>query len=101
MSKVVSSLDELSAEQRSALSNFRQQHPRNWKSKLLDGWMRAAYPGPLQQIRNSLGPEWLSKVKESDFTHVIDAPSKVLGFVHVEPLEIDDDNEEHRSSCRP
>lgn len=62
-----SALDELNTEQRAAIVQFRERFGRTWKSKLMDGWLRAAYPGALQQIRNSLGPEWLAKVKESDF----------------------------------
>lgn len=64
---MTASLDKLTSEQREALLHFRDQHGRSWKNQLLDGWLRAAYPGPLQQIRNSLGPEWLSKVREADF----------------------------------
>lgn len=62
-----SALDELNTEQRAAIIQFRERFGRNWKSKLMAGWLRAAYPGALQQIRNELGPEWLAKVKESDF----------------------------------
>ena len=62
-----SALDELNTEQRAAIVQFRERFGRNWKSKLMTGWLRAAYPGALQQIRNEIGPEWLAKIKESDF----------------------------------
>ncbi len=62
-----SALDELNTEQRAAIVQFRERFGRSWKSKLMAGWLRAAYPGALQQIRNEFGPEWLAKIKESDF----------------------------------
>lgn len=62
-----SRLDALSHEQRDALIEFRRQHGRQWKQALLAGWERAAYPGPLQQIRNQLGPAWLNSVTPADF----------------------------------
>lgn len=62
-----SALDELNAEQRAAVVQFRERFGRSWKAKLMDGWLRAAYPGALQSIRNEYGPEWLTKVRESDF----------------------------------
>lgn len=46
-------------EQTAALLEFAKQHGPNWKEDLAAGWQRAAYPGPLQQVRNQLGPEWL------------------------------------------
>lgn len=56
------SLADLTPEQRGALIAFAQEHGRNWKATLLAGWLRAAFPGYLQQIRNSFGPEWLMKL---------------------------------------
>lgn len=58
------SINDLDPAQRVALISFRAQHGRNWKQKLLDGWLRAAYPGHLQAIRNQFGPEWLAEVKD-------------------------------------
>lgn len=55
--------EQLTTDQQAALITFRLQNGRNWKQKLLDGWQKAAYPGALQQIRNSLGPEWLIGLK--------------------------------------
>ncbi|MBC8641681.1 ParB N-terminal domain-containing protein [Caballeronia sp. EK] len=60
-------LSALDPQQREAIIQFRQEHGRRWKHQLLQGWMRAAFPGPLQQIRNNLGPAWLVKVKDADF----------------------------------
>jgi len=62
-----SALSELDPQQREAIVQFRQEHGRRWKHQLLQGWMRAAFPGPLQQIRNNFGPEWLVRVKDADF----------------------------------
>lgn len=56
------SLADLTPEQRDALIAFAQEHGRNWKAALISGWLRAAFPGYLQQIRNSFGPEWLTKL---------------------------------------
>ncbi|MDH0342041.1 hypothetical protein [Chromobacterium haemolyticum] len=58
-----SSIDDLDHAQRAALITFRAQNGRSWKQKLNDGWLKAAYPGPLQQIRNQFGPEWLANLK--------------------------------------
>lgn len=56
--------------QQEALDTFRASKGRNWKSALRSNWERASYPGMsvdhaagLQQIRNSLGPEWLTKYR--------------------------------------
>ena len=62
-----SALEALSEEQRAALTAFREEHGRTWKSTLHAGWLRAAYPGPLQQIRNEFGPSWLNKLTPADF----------------------------------
>lgn len=60
------SIWDLDEGQRAALLEFREQNGRNWKSKLLSGWTRAAFPGHLQAIRNQFGPEWLNSVKDFD-----------------------------------
>ncbi|AMR78625.1 hypothetical protein A2G96_13215 [Cupriavidus nantongensis] len=60
-------LDQLEGGQLEALSRFRDGAGRRWKSRLLAGWIRAAYPGHLQAIRNQLGPEWLATVKDDHF----------------------------------
>ena len=62
-----SALSELEPQEREAIIQFRQEHGRRWKHQLLQGWMRAAFPGPLQRIRNNYGPEWLVRVKDADF----------------------------------
>lgn len=53
---------DLTEEQAAALEAFAAQHGADWRRKLNDGWLRAAYPGPLQQVRNQFGPTWLAKV---------------------------------------
>lgn len=63
-------LSELDLQEREAIVQFRHEHGRRWKQQLLQGWMRAAYPGLLQRIRNSYGPEWLVRVKDADFREV-------------------------------
>jgi hypothetical protein len=55
---------DLTPEQTAAIEAFAQEHgghqaQRKWREALSDGWMRAAYPGPLQQVRNQFGPMWL------------------------------------------
>jgi hypothetical protein len=56
-------LYDLSPEERDALLAFAAQHGRYWKKALLDGWLVARYPGPLQRIRNSFGPVWLDQLR--------------------------------------
>ena len=56
-------LAELNEEERTALLAFAAEHGRCWKSKLLLGWEHAAYPGPLQAIRNNFGPGWLRRLR--------------------------------------
>ncbi len=60
-------LDQLEGGQLEALSRFRDEAGPRWRAKLLAGWIRAAYPGHLQAIRNQLGPEWLATVKDDHF----------------------------------
>ncbi|AYK20418.1 hypothetical protein [Aeromonas veronii] len=57
----------LTKPQQEALDAFREAKGRNWKSALRANWERASYPGvsadhaaALQQVRNTLGPEWLT-----------------------------------------
>lgn len=50
----------LTAEQLTALREYATLHGRTWKMQLLDDWMAARVPGPLQQLRNSRGPAWLN-----------------------------------------
>lgn len=52
-------LGEPTQEQLTALREYASEHGRNWKSALLDDWMYARVPGPLQQVRNNFGPKWL------------------------------------------
>lgn len=63
----------LTERQQQAIDVFRTSKGRNWKSVLRANWERANYPGvsqddaaALQQVRNSLGPEWLNKYKPSE-----------------------------------
>lgn len=56
-------LDDLNPDEREALLEFARSHGTFWKSRLLAGWERAAFPGPLQVIRNRLGPSWLVRVR--------------------------------------
>ena len=57
------SLSDLTPAQAEALLAFAKAHGTGWKDTLLTGWLRAAYPGPLQQIRNTYGPVWLDGVE--------------------------------------
>lgn len=63
----------LTQPQQVALDAFRERNGRNWKSALREGWERARYrntspddAAALQQVRNSLGPEWLAQYRPSD-----------------------------------
>jgi len=58
-----------------ALVKFRSENGRTWKHKLLSGWLRAAFPGELQQLRNEFGPEWLAGVRDSQFDKLAEATS--------------------------
>jgi hypothetical protein len=56
------------AEQIEALKNYAAENGRCWKSQLRDAWMAGGYDtqtgqyidGPLQQLRNTFGPSWLT-----------------------------------------
>jgi hypothetical protein len=59
---------------RKALVAFRDANGPQWKSKLNHCWTTGNYRGIerdqaalLQQVRNRLGPEWLSKAKPQDY----------------------------------
>ena len=63
----------LTQPQQVALDAFRERHGRNWKSALRESWERARYrntspddAAALQQVRNSLGPEWLAQYRPSE-----------------------------------
>lgn len=76
-----SALDVLTMPQREALVTFREGHGRTWKSALNSCWLTGDYRGNgvrtpdeaacLQQIRNQHGPEWLKKLKPSDFAESV------------------------------
>jgi hypothetical protein len=57
---------DLTPEQSDALEAFALEHDKlggvGWRLKLGEGWACAAYPGPLQQVRNSHGGQWLTEV---------------------------------------
>ena len=65
--------DLLSDEQLEALSAYARQLGKNWKEHLLTDWMNAGektrFKGEwayLQQIRNKLGPSWLSRISDME-----------------------------------
>jgi len=57
------SLADLQPDECAALLDFARANGRCWKSKLNKGWLVAKYPGPLQAIRNRLGPTWLRELR--------------------------------------
>lgn len=61
------SLSQLPPDLLGALVKFRSENGRTWRHKLLSGWLRAAFPGELQRLRNEFGPEWLTGLKDSEF----------------------------------
>lgn len=56
-------------EQLDALQRWAKQYGRTWKEALRDAWFHAGYrdfdgpSAPLQQLRNSFGPSWLTSYK--------------------------------------
>jgi hypothetical protein len=63
----------LTEEQKNAIASFRRCYGRNWKAKLRDVywynariWDNSADGYLLHGLRNSHGPEWLAKYKESN-----------------------------------
>ncbi|SEU40308.1 hypothetical protein SAMN03159335_06269 [Burkholderia cepacia] len=70
------SLSQLPPDLLGALVKFREQNGRTWRHKLLSGWLRAAFPGALQRLRNEFGPEWLTRVKDSEFDKLAEAARK-------------------------
>ncbi|MBN3744773.1 hypothetical protein G3N96_04895 [Burkholderia sp. Se-20373] len=71
------SLSQLPPDLLGALVQFRSENGRTWRHKLLSGWLRAAFPGELQRLRNEFGPEWLTGVKDSEFDKLAEAASTV------------------------
>lgn len=62
---------DLTREQREALMAYREGHGRDWKENLSNAWATGKYKGvskdhsaALQQIRNTLGPEWLTSLDD-------------------------------------
>lgn len=51
----------LDAEQREALREFAAEYGERWKAELGTLWMRGAARPTLHALRNSHGPEWLSR----------------------------------------
>lgn len=61
-------MKKLTQEQASAITEFKARYGRSWKTELNSMWLDgrdAREPGGnfLRQIRNTLGPAWLEKVK--------------------------------------
>lgn len=62
------------AEQLDALKAYAKQKGRYWKQALRDDWYNACakvspeLSGPLQQVRNTLGPTWLNRFRLPQFT---------------------------------
>ncbi len=50
----------LTTEQRAALAAYAMDRGRTWKSQLRQDWENGRASGPLQEIRNSFGPGWLT-----------------------------------------
>ncbi len=65
-------LNELDIEQLCAIQEYAASNGSRWKTKLGLLWQSGRDKGLLRQVRNQLGPEWLSKFKLSAHT------SKVL-----------------------
>ena len=58
----------LTAEQFNALHRYAMRHGHNWKADLRGDWIASHYFGIdakdtplLQQVRNNLGPSWLTR----------------------------------------
>lgn len=64
-----------SPDQAQAILRFAASNGRHWKSKLLSAWTsgrdeRLPDSGLLRQVRNELGPVWLSQVSLKGLSHV-------------------------------
>jgi hypothetical protein len=46
-----------------AVAKYAKENGRSWKQRLNDDWSNARTRGPLQRLRNDLGPEWLQGFK--------------------------------------
>jgi hypothetical protein len=60
--------ESLTVQQQNAIEQFICRSGRCWKDALRECWMTGRYPSEcdsasLQQIRNTLGPSWLARVK--------------------------------------
>jgi hypothetical protein len=51
------------AKQVAALSAYAADKGRTWKAALNADWLAGRCQGPLQQVRNNLGPSWLARFK--------------------------------------
>ncbi|KVO15209.1 hypothetical protein [Burkholderia ubonensis] len=71
------SMSQLPPDLLGALVKFRAENGRTWKHKLLSGWLRAAFPGELQRLRNDFGPEWLAGVKDAEFDKLAEVAPNV------------------------
>lgn len=63
----MSSLDDLDPEQRTRIEQFKEKHGKEWQSNLSELWWsgkddRETNGHLLRQIRNRLGPTWLSNL---------------------------------------
>ena len=68
----------LTEEQRQALLAFRENNGRFWKTRLTECWMLSDYPNVpkehtalLQQVRNRLGPVWLTDLKSEELVRPV------------------------------
>ncbi len=55
----------LTATELGAVESYAKEHGRSWKEALRDDWSNARTRGPLQQLRNELGPLWLDAFRLS------------------------------------
>jgi len=66
------SIESCNIEQANALLAYAEEKGRTWKAHLRADWysasanVRGEYRAPLQQVRNTLGSEWLTKVTIED-----------------------------------
>lgn len=68
----MSSLDKLNTEQRARIEEFKTYHGKKWKDVLAEMWWsgkdaQQADDHLLRQVRNQLGPQWLSSLPADKF----------------------------------
>ena len=79
-------MERLSQDTAAALVAYAREHGRTWKAKLGEDWLYARLTGPLQALRNSHGPAFLTMVRIDKTTGILRHPGFKHGYFAVDPI---------------